>query len=200
GGVFGVDSVEETAGGPYADDVEYGPRSATRDATRVAAPEPDPDVPLHGTKKETIVFEANAAVLYPDHGIMTHCRFVRVPPVKIGSEHGPFVIVDLVADAKTTTGVHTFYTISSNPAIVHLSYHDGDRPISYSRLEYDRTVTIGEGTSVTFKFPGLLPREVTRSKGTSNLFELEEVLFNGMHDLSFSERGVVLGSDRWASP
>src|SRR5690606_2298758 len=35
GGVFVIDGVEEPEGGHYADDVEDGPRTATKDATRV---------------------------------------------------------------------------------------------------------------------------------------------------------------------
>lgn len=203
-GVFEIGSAGKAEAGhdTGADDVEYAPITAMKDVTRLDVSESEPDIPFDGTVKRTIVFEGRPAVSYADTTgiITTHCRFVEVPRPEIGGVYGPFVIVDLVVDAKTPPGVYTFRTVRDNPAKIKLVHHDGKTHSSYSSLEYEEATTVGAGTSVTFKFPGVLTIELTRSKGTSNLSELGEVLFDGYHDLLIHEREPSFAGYRRASP
>lgn len=152
----------------------------------------DPESTFEESTPQTLVFDGYfeldvASTTIPDLGglgeaIFDGCHAVSVSEVaqiEQGGEYGPFTITALDVAVTAAGGTYTFYAESGNAGSVELRF-EGE---AVDTLEYAWTTTVGGGASYTFEFPGVVSFEVTRSMGTSNLFGLAEVLFDGRSEL-----------------
>lgn len=152
----------------------------------------DTESPFEDSTPQTLAFDGYfeldvASTTIPDLGglaeeIFDGCHAVNVSEVaqiEQGGEYGLYTITALSVAENAPGGTYTFYTESGNAGSVELRL-EGE---AVDTLEYAWTTTVGGGASYTFEFPGVVSFEVTRSMGTSNLFGLAEVLFNGRNEL-----------------
>jgi hypothetical protein len=152
----------------------------------------DPEAALGGNQTRTLSFSglfeidirsnAEPDLSALDESIFDGCHAVVVteaPLVVEGAEYGPFRLVNLVIDDAAPSGIYTFFASSGNSGQVELR-RDG---VLVETLDYDWMTTIGGGTSFEFDFPGLVSFSIERPMGTSNLFGLADLLFDGRQEL-----------------
>jgi hypothetical protein len=169
-----------------------GSLSLSRDDTQIGEFQYDVDASLEDNATQTIVIEGYfeldirstaAADLsgLPD-AMFDGCHALVVDAASVieeGGEYGRFVIATLTIDEQAPSGTYTFYTDSGNTGSVVMR-RDGE---VVDTLEYAWSTTVGDGESYVFDFLGVVSFEVTRGMGTSNLFGLAEVLFDGRAEL-----------------
>jgi hypothetical protein len=169
-----------------------GVAAVFRDETQVEEIQYDPTDSLADNQEATLAFPdlfeidlrstAQSDLSDLDESIFDGCHkivVIEAPLIEEGATYGAFQLVDLVIDDDAAPGTYTFYAESGNTGEVELRLN-GE---AIDSLSYNWMTTVGGDMSFTFEFPGVVTFDVERPMGTSNLFALGDLLFDGRQEL-----------------